>query len=123
MEDYERVEYTNSLTINEVLHQAATMVDDLGRYAISVPIVASNNNSSGTTSCIPLLLDSCPPTITSVSTFGSFNESHLFEQTPIVVEVGVLYATKVQILWFADGKQVCGDSPCYTPANADVGKE
>ena len=42
MEDYERVEYTHSLTINEVLYQAATMANDLGRYALLVPIVASN---------------------------------------------------------------------------------
>eukprot|EP00584_Thalassiosira_punctigera_P022339 CAMPEP_0172557528 /NCGR_PEP_ID=MMETSP1067-20121228/73752_1 /TAXON_ID=265564 ORGANISM="Thalassiosira punctigera, Strain Tpunct2005C2" /NCGR_SAMPLE_ID=MMETSP1067 /ASSEMBLY_ACC=CAM_ASM_000444 /LENGTH=1101 /DNA_ID=CAMNT_0013346633 /DNA_START=230 /DNA_END=3536 /DNA_ORIENTATION=- len=121
MEGYDRVEYTQSLTIDEVLHQTATMADDLGRYALSVPIVTSNKDSSAT-SWIPLELNSCPPTITSVSTFGSFKESHLFERTPIVVEVGVLYATRARIAWFTDGERVCADSPCYTPTAADVDK-
>ena len=121
MEGYERVNYADSLTINEVLYRAATLADDLGRYALSVPVVTSNKNSSAT-SWIPLELESCPPTITSVSTFGSFKETHLFERTPIVVEVGVLYATKTRISWFAGLEEVCADSPCYTPTSADVGK-
>ena len=117
--DYERADYTmfKTSTINEVL-QHASNGSNLDMYALSVPISMPNN----TTSWVPLILDSCPPTITSVSTFGSFNESHLFECTPIVVEVGLLYATKARITWFADGKQVCGDNSCYTPTKDDIGK-
>jgi hypothetical protein len=115
MDGYELVEI-NSLTINEVLQQATT-VAGLGRYAISVPIVFNDR-----TSRIPVMIESCPPTITRVSTFGSFDESHLFVETPIVVEVGLLYSTGARIAWFADREQVCADSPCYTPAESDVGK-
>lgn len=116
---YEQVKYKDSLTIDEVLNQAANMTD-LGSYALSVPFVTASN--SGSTSWVPLLLESCPPTIKSVSTFGSFNDSHLFERTPIVVEVGLLYATEARITWFADGELVCSDSSCYTPTKSDVDK-
>mmetsp|Transcript_24748 Transcript_24748/g.59661 ORF Transcript_24748/g.59661 Transcript_24748/m.59661 type:complete len:1020 (+) Transcript_24748:65-3124(+) len=116
MKGYERIDFTDSLSINEILQRSASIAD-LGSYALSVPIA-----SDGTISWTPLMIDSCPPTITSVSTFGSFNESHIFEQTPVAVEVGLLYATMAQIKWFADGEQVCANSPCYTPTNSDVGK-
>ncbi|KAL7550367.1 hypothetical protein ACHAWF_013611 [Thalassiosira exigua] len=116
MEDYECVDFTTSLTIDEVLHKAETM-SDIENYALSVPISSTNG-----TLWVPLLLNSCPPTITSVSTFGSFDQSYVFERTPIVLEVGLCHATKAKISWFADDNQVCANSNCYTPTEADVGK-
>ncbi|KAL7544008.1 hypothetical protein ACHAXR_013415 [Thalassiosira sp. AJA248-18] len=129
MKGYEHVEYTNSsLTINEVLHRAANMTN-LNKYALSVPITVGGKSTT-TSLVVPLLLNSCPPTITSVSTFGSFNETHVFERTPLVVEVSLLYAIKAQFTWFANGEQVScaasnsssSSSSCYTPTKDDVGK-
>jgi mRNA deadenylase 3'-5' endonuclease subunit Ccr4 len=105
----------NSLTIDELLRRAMT---DCASYAILVP--ASFNDDR--TSPIQVTIESCPPTITSVSTFGSFVESHLFANTPVVVEVGLLYSTCVRITWFADREQVFPDGPCYTPTENDVDK-
>ena len=107
----------NSLTIDELLRRAMTDAN-IGSYAISVP--ASFNDDR--TSPIQVTIESCPPTITSVSTFGSFVESHLFANTPVVVEVGLLYSTCVRITWFADREQVFPDGPCYTPTENDVDK-
>jgi 2',5'-phosphodiesterase len=68
------------------------------------------------------MIQSCLPTITRVSTFGSFHDTHVFENTPIVVEVDVLHSTDVLISWFADGQLVCANSAYYTPTSCDVNK-
>ena len=120
MEGYESVKY-DSVTINEMLQQASNM--NLEEYALSVPITGNNTKvSSSTSRSIPLVLESNPPTITSISTFGSFTDSHLFVNTPLVITVKSIYTTGVQITWFANDKQVCQDSICYTPTQEDVGK-
>jgi len=119
MEGYESIEY-DSVTINEMLQLASNM--NLDQYALSVPITNNNNTKVSSTSRIPLVLESNPPTITSVSTFGSFNDTHIFVNTPLVITVKSIYTTGVQITWFANDTQVCQDSICYTPTNEDVGK-
>ena len=42
----------------------------------------------------------------SVATFGSFRDMRLFERTPVAVEVGLLFATRVRVAWFVDGELV-----------------
>lgn len=106
----------DSLTINQVI-QRAMVAADLDSYALAVPIAFNDH-----TSRIPVMIESCPPTITRVSTFGSFHESHIFEKTPIVVEVSLLYSTGARIAWFANGQLVCANSSCYTPTGNDVDK-
>lgn len=66
-------------------------------------------------------VESCPPMILSVTSFDHF-DSQLFVGVPLVVQTEVLNATRVVMSWFADGVEVCHDSPCYTPVQADVGK-
>jgi len=121
MEGYESVEY-DSFTINEMLQLASNV--NLEEYALSVPITGNNNNNTkvSSTSKIPLVLESNPPTVTSVRTFGSFLDTHLFVNAPLVITVKSIYTTGVQITWFANDTQVCQDSICYTPTNEDVGK-
>jgi len=114
--EYEKVDDVNSFSIEELLKKANK--DDFGKYAISVPIEISQSE----TMHVPLMVDPCPPTITSVATFGSFDHTRLFENTPLVVEVGLLFAKKAKIVWFADGEKVCHDNHCYTPTKSDVGK-
>ena len=94
------------------------------KYELSVPIATTTNNATTTTTTnrISLALESCPPTITSVQTFGSFNETHLFVSTPLVITVTLLYATSCQITWYVNDTIVCLDSVTYTPNAEDVGK-
>ncbi len=115
MDGYELVNVENSLTIGEVLRLAMTVADDIEGYAVSVPVARSSSR-------IPITIESCPPTITRVSTFGSFIETHLFVNTPIVVDVGLLYSTGALITWFVDHERVRADGPCYTPIESDIGK-
>lgn len=125
IEGYDRAEYDHSLTINEVLRRAAAIKTDLDGYVLSLPLDSSsgkNNRHRNKQEWIHFILDSCPPTITSVATFGNFEESHLFERTPIVVEVQALFATQVQIAWFINDVLVCANSSCYVPTASDVGK-
>lgn len=116
LEGYKPVGYTQNTTISDAIHNAK---GNSGRHALCIPITVSEAN----TVWVPLMLDSCPPTITSVSTFGSFQHTHIFERTPIVIECTCLYATHVQISWFADGNEVCPDSSWYAPMASDVGKK
>jgi len=118
LEGYERVQNTHSLAIQELLRRATK--EEFGKYAISLPIFPSNDSHAFL--LMTLLLDSCPPTITSVSSSTSFHGARIFVSIQIVVEVSIIYATKAQITWFTDGEQVCADSSCYTPTTADVGK-
>jgi mRNA deadenylase 3'-5' endonuclease subunit Ccr4 len=125
IEGYDRAEYDHSLTINEVLHRAAAIKTDLDGYVLSLPHDSSsgkNNHHRNKQEWMHFILDSCPPTITSVATFGNFEESHLFERTPIVVEVQALFATQVQIAWFVNDELVCANSSWYVPTASDVGK-
>lgn len=115
-EEYEKLDDMNAFSIEDLLKRANK--DNFGTYAITVPIEVSNSE----TMHVPLMVDPCPPTITSVSTFGSFEHTRLFENTPLVVEVGLIFAKKAKVSWFADGKEVCHDSHCYTPTKSDVGK-
>ncbi len=114
-DEYERLEDLN-ITIEDLLKQANRQ--NFGEYAISVPIQVTESEMMH----VPLIIDPCPPTITKVTTFGSFEHSRLFEETPLVVEVGLLYATRAKITWFADAQEVCYDNCCYTPTKSDVGK-
>jgi mRNA deadenylase 3'-5' endonuclease subunit Ccr4 len=114
-DEYERLEDLN-FTIEDLLKRANRR--NFGEYAISVPIQVTESE----TMHVPLIIDPCPPTITKVTTFGSFEHSRLFEETPLVVEVGLLYATRAKITWFADAQEVCHDNCCYTPTKSDVGK-
>ena len=148
--DYERIERADlPRTIDEVLRRAARRGGKAGEYAISVPIVVASDEcgegrTTTTSVSVPLLLDPCPPTITSVSTFGSFRESRVFERTPVVVSARALNATEVRAAWFVDGREVrlerdasrgaaasaaAADDDectrclaCYTPTADDVGK-
>eukprot|EP00591_Stephanopyxis_turris_P016083 CAMPEP_0195536940 /NCGR_PEP_ID=MMETSP0794_2-20130614/46978_1 /TAXON_ID=515487 /ORGANISM="Stephanopyxis turris, Strain CCMP 815" /LENGTH=808 /DNA_ID=CAMNT_0040670507 /DNA_START=406 /DNA_END=2832 /DNA_ORIENTATION=+ len=70
---------------------------------------------------VPLQIEACPPTILSVKTFESF-ESHLFVGVPLIVQTEVIHTTRSVVAWFANGLQVCFDSPCYIPTEADIGK-
>ena len=114
--EYERLDNVDSFSIEELLKRANK--DDFGTYVVSVPIEISQSEIMH----VPLMVDPCPPTITSVATFGSFDHTRLFEKTPLVVEVGLLFATKARITWFAGYEEVCCDSKCYTPTSSDVGK-
>jgi mRNA deadenylase 3'-5' endonuclease subunit Ccr4 len=115
VDGYELVTVDGSLTIGEVLRLAMTESDGSGGYAVSVPVAWSSSR-------IPITIESCPPTITSVSTFGSFVDTHLFVNTPIVVDVGLLYSTGALITWFVDRERVRADGPCYTPKVSDIGR-
>ncbi|KAL3807569.1 hypothetical protein ACHAXA_000694 [Cyclostephanos tholiformis] len=115
MDGYELVNVDSTLTIDEVLRRAMIFANDIESYAVSIPIERSSSR-------IPIMIESCPPTITRVSTFGSFGEGHLFVNTPIVVEVGLLYSTGALIIWYADRERVRADGPCYTPTESDIGK-
>ena len=72
-----------------------------------------------------------------MATFGSFRDTRLLERTPVAVEVGLLFATRARVAWFADGEQVRRDTwqedggdrgdggkrsglCCYAPTCADV---
>lgn len=116
VDEYEFVNIESITTLNEVLHRTMS-VANLDNYALSVPVACNDH-----TSRIPIMIQSCLPTITRVSTFGSFHDTHVFENTPIVVEVDVLYSTDVLISWFADGQLVCANSSYYTPTSCDVNK-
>ena len=129
-EGYERVasDHFNSLTIDEMLRRAAaaTSKTDRDRFVLALPVSCRDGKHGHRATTkqhrLNFLLDSCPPTITSVTTFGSFEESHLFERTPIVVEVKSLYSTEVQIAWFVNDALVCSNSSWYIPTASDVGK-
>lgn len=71
---------------------------------------------------IPVQIDACPPTILIVRTFEDFT-ADLFVGVPLVIETEVVHAERAQIVWFADGRQVCYDSSIYTPTKEDTGKE
>jgi mRNA deadenylase 3'-5' endonuclease subunit Ccr4 len=114
--EYERLDDVSAFSIEDLLKRANK--ENFGKYAISVPIELSDFK----TMHVPLMVDPCPPTITSVATFGSFEHTRLFEKTPLVVEVGLLFAKKAKITWFAGGEEVCHDNHCYTPTKSDVGK-
>eukprot|EP00804_Cyclotella_cryptica_P003746 CCRYP_008916-RA/>CCRYP_008916-RA protein AED:0.11 eAED:0.11 QI:801/1/1/1/0.83/0.71/7/48/561 len=114
LEGYKPIGYTENSTIADAIHRAKR---HSGRHVLSIPI-----NIEAKTVWVPLMLDSCPPTITSVSTFGSFQHTHIFERTPIVVNCTCLYATHVRISWFVDGNEVCPDSSWYAPTASDIGK-
>ena len=117
VDEYEFVNIESTITtLNEML-QRTMSVANLDNYALSIPVAFT-----GHTSRIPIMIQSCLPTITRVSTFGSFYDTHVFENTPIVVEVDVLYSTDVLITWFADGQLVCANSSYYTPTGCDVNK-
>jgi len=117
VEGYERVQNAHSIATEELLRRATK--EEYGKYAISLPIVPSNNSNA---LWIPLLLDSCPPTIISVSSSVSFREARIFVRRRIIVDVSMIYATRAQITWFANGEQVCANDSCYTPTLSDVGK-
>lgn len=114
--EYERLDDVNSFSIEDLLKRANK--ENFGKFAISVPIELSDSE----TMHVPLMVDPCPPTITSVATFGSFDQTRLFEKTPLVVEVGLLFAKRAKITWFAGGEEVCHDNHCYTPTKSDIGK-
>jgi len=117
VEGYERVQNAHSIATEELLRRATK--EEYGKYTISLPIVPSNNSNA---LWIPLLLDSCPPTIISVSSSVSFREARIFVRRRIIVDVSMIYATRAQITWFANGEQVCANDSCYTPTLSDVGK-
>jgi mRNA deadenylase 3'-5' endonuclease subunit Ccr4 len=70
----------------------------------------------------PLWIESRPPTVTGVRTFDDF-EACLFPQTPVVVELDLLYSTHAIVDWYANEKLVKCDSHLYVPTEDDVDKE
>ena len=86
----------------------------------------SDSNSSilstMATNIIPLKVESCPPTIVSVSTFEDF-QSNIFVGVPLCIETEVINAKRARIIWFVEDRQVLYDSPVYTPVVEDVGKK
>lgn len=116
------MEYCNeSLLENGSVHQkhmspvdvSSMSMADLCRQAISkrlcvkmdLPPEGSSDHSSyseaPTKSCI-LVVESYPPTVSSVQTYQDF-KACLFPNVPIVVQVDVLYATNCRVEWFIDG--------------------
>ena len=80
-----------------------------------------HSSSSSLIRIIPLKLESCPPTILSVSTFLDF-QSNLFVGVPLCIETEVINAERARIIWFVDNRQVSYDSAVYTPEATDIGK-
>ncbi len=120
------IDHFKSLSIDEMLHRAASRTEtDLDRYVLAFPVsfrFGKKGHRATKQQQMHFILDSCPPTITSVTSFGSFEDSHLFERTPIVIEVKSIHATDVQIAWFANSDLVCANSSWYAPNASDVGK-
>jgi mRNA deadenylase 3'-5' endonuclease subunit Ccr4 len=71
---------------------------------------------------IPLSVDSCPPTVTSVRAFDHF-EGRVFVGIPLVVDLDLLFATHAIVDWYIGGELVCSDNVMCTPTEQDVGKE
>lgn len=108
----------SKLTMKELWSEARTIP-----LAVTVHLPSSDGRSS-TPLC--LLVESCPPTITSVRTFEDL-EAFLFTRVPIIVQVDTLYATHCRVDWYVDGKlrqtTLEPRGHCFTPEDSDIGKE
>lgn len=91
--------------------------------AVTVHLPSSSDDA---TNPLCFLIESCPPTVTSVRTFEDFC-ANLFVGVPVVVQVDTMYATHCRVDWYVtDGKlhqTTWGDSHMFTPDESHVDKE
>lgn len=83
------------------------------RFVIAMPI-------PGTDDTVSLVVDSCPPTVAAARSFDKF-DSHLYVGVPVVVSVDLMFATKCQVDWFANGELVCQGSSVFIPTDDHIG--
>ena len=98
------------------------------RMPLVVEIITPSNqgtedDNSDATLVHRLLVESCPPTVTSVRTFEDFS-ANVFVDVPLVVEADVLSPqdSGCRVDWYVDGKLRCSNCTTYTPTYGDVDK-
>lgn len=77
---------------------------------------------SGFDKPLRILIESNPPTITSVKSFDNL-QAKIFTNVPIHIQVKCLYATDSVVDWYAGDQLVQADSHLYIPSEEDIGKE
>jgi mRNA deadenylase 3'-5' endonuclease subunit Ccr4 len=115
---------TNGSLWKDAMATPVTVQLDLLANDCQQDVSSSTHSNSNSVVSLQLLVDSCPPTILSVSTFEDFTAS-LFAGVPCRVRVqaaDLLYATRAVVDWYVDGVMVQHDNDLYVPTVDDVDK-
>jgi mRNA deadenylase 3'-5' endonuclease subunit Ccr4 len=113
-----RTSSTNRTVWTDAIATPLAVTLDIANTASST---TSNDKDDDTGTTLQLLIESCPPTVTAVHTFGDFDAS-LFCHVPLRVDVDLLYSTAAVVDWYVDGQCVARNCTVFVPREQDADK-